>query len=214
MQRAMRASTGRLPAPKSKQTFYKRRRFTLPGLFQDQKHIRQNLVAYIGDSPRDARMFERFKLRRVRELLRRKNRLFMLVQKFAAVDLHPDRCQRPTRMGINLSEEFIRRFAEVPNEIAGEHFTPREVARLLSKVLFAFGDDEALNCWCRAVAVRPHCGRQGGMLAAANTLAEMNALRKTCAFGQEPTMSPTLPAADMPIKGQNPEHIRPGNTLP
>lgn len=111
---------------KSKQTFYNVSRFTLPGLLADQKHIRQNLVAYIGDFSPDARdVFERFKfIERVREL-DDKNLLFMLVQKFAAVDLHPDKVPNET-MGL-VFEELIRRFAEASNETAGEHFTPAKL---------------------------------------------------------------------------------------
>ena len=76
---------------KSKQAFYNTSPFTLPGLLDDQKHIRQNMVAYLGEFSEDARdVFERFKFtERVAEL-EDKNLLFQLVQKFASIDLHPD----------------------------------------------------------------------------------------------------------------------------
>ncbi|MFO1397525.1 MAG: class I SAM-dependent DNA methyltransferase [Burkholderiales bacterium] len=198
---------------KSKQTFYNVSRFTLPGLLADQKHIRQNLVAYIGDFSPDARdVFERFKfIERVREL-DDKNLLFMLVQKFAAVDLHPDKVPNET-MGL-VFEELIRRFAEASNETAGEHFTPREVIRLLVHILFA-GDDEAL---AKPGVVRslydPTAGTGGMLSVAANTLAEMNASGKLALFGQELNdESYAICKADMLIKGQNPENIHFGNTL-
>lgn len=198
---------------KSKQAFYNVSRFTLPGLLADQKHIRQNLVAHLGDFSPDARdVFERFKfLERVREL-DEKNLLFMLVQKFAAVDLHPDKVPNET-MGL-VFEELIRRFAEASNETAGEHFTPREVIRLMVHILFA-GDDEALT---KPGAVRslydPTAGTGGMLSVAANTLAEMNASGKLALFGQELNdESYAICKADMLIKGQNPEHIHFGNTL-
>lgn len=198
---------------KSKQTFYNVSRFTLPGLLADQKHIRQNLVAYIGDFSPDARdVFERFKfIERVREL-DDKNLLFLLVQKFAAVDLHPDKVPNET-MGL-VFEELIRRFAEASNETAGEHFTPREVIRLMVHVLFA-GDDEALT---KPGIVRslydPTAGTGGMLSVAANTLSEMNPSGKLALFGQELNdESYAICKADMLIKGQNPENIHFGNTL-
>src|SRR5665647_470586 len=128
---------------KSKQSFYNTSPLTVPGLLDDQKHIRQNLVAYLGDFSEDARdVFERFKFTdRVAEL-EDKNLLFQLVQKFATIDLHPDVVSNET-MGM-VFEELIRKFAEASNETAGEHFTPREVISLIVHCLFA-GDDDALS---------------------------------------------------------------------
>ena len=128
---------------KSAQAFYNTSPFTLPGLLDDQKHVRQNLIAYVGDFSEDARdVFERVKFtERVAEL-EDKDLLFQLVQKFANVDLHPDAVPNET-MGL-VFEELIRKFAEASNETAGEHFTPREVIQLIVHCLFA-GDDEALS---------------------------------------------------------------------
>ncbi len=198
---------------KSKQAFYNTSPFTLPGLLADQKHIRQNLIAYIGEFSTDARdVFERFKfLDRVAEL-DDKDLLFLLVQKFAAVNLHPDAVPNET-MGL-VFEELIRKFAEASNETAGEHFTPREVIHLIVHCLFA-GDDEALS---KAGAVRsmydPTAGT-GGILSVGEAVARsINKSSKLVLFGQELNdESYAICKADMLIKGQDPKNIVAGNTL-
>jgi type I restriction enzyme M protein len=198
---------------KSKQAFYNTSAFTLPGLLADQKHIRQNLVAYLGEFSEDARdVFERFKFTdRVAEL-EDKNLLFQLVQKFAAIDLHPDVVPNET-MGM-VFEELIRKFAEASNETAGEHFTPREVISLIVHCLFA-GDDEAL---AKPGVVRsmydPTAGT-GGILSVGEAVARsINQSAKMVLFGQELNdESYAICKADMLIKGQDPKNIVRGNTL-
>ncbi len=198
---------------KSKQSFYNVSPFTVPGLLDDPAHIRQNLIAYIGDFSVEARdVFERFKFTdRVAEL-DENNLLFMLVQKFAAIDLHPDAVPNET-MGLAF-EELIRKFAEASNETAGEHFTPRDVIRLIVMCLFA-GDDEALS---KAGVVRslydPTAGTGGMLSMGDNVLAAINPAAKLVLFGQE--LNPESYAickADMLIKGQDPKNIVLGNTL-
>ncbi len=198
---------------KSKQAFYNTSPFTLPGLLADQKHIRQNLVAYLGDFSEDARdVFERFKFTdRVTEL-EDKDLLFKLVQLFANVDLHPDSVPNET-MGM-VFEELIRRFAEASNETAGEHFTPREVIQLIVHCLFA-GDDEAL---AKPGVVRsmydPTAGT-GGILSVGEAVARsINKSAKMVLFGQELNdESYAICKADMLIKGQDPKNVVRGNTL-
>ena len=197
----------------SRQAFYNVSKFTLLGLLDDQKHIRQNLIAFLGDFSADARdVFERFKfMERVAEL-DDKNLLYLLVQKFAAADLHPDRVPNET-MGL-IFEELIRRFAEASNETAGEHFTPREVIRLIVHLLFA-GDDEALS---KPGVVRsfydPTAGTGGILSVGQNTLQQINPSAKLVLFGQELNdESYAICKADMLIKGQDPKNIVRGNTL-
>jgi len=187
--------------------------FTLPGLLADQKHIRHNLVAYIGDYSDDARdVFERFKFtERVAEL-EDKNLLFQVAQKFATIDLHPDVVPNET-MGL-VFEELIRKFAEASNETAGEHFTPREVIQLIVHCLFA-GDDEALT---KPGVVRsfydPTAGT-GGILSVGEVVAkQINKSAVIRLFGQELNdESYAICKADMLIKGQDPKNIIRGNTL-
>jgi type I restriction enzyme M protein len=198
---------------KSKQSFYNVNKMTMPGLLDDQKHIRQNLVEYLGDFSEDARdVFERFKFtERVTEL-EDKNLLFQLVKLFANFDLHPDAVSNEV-MGMAF-EELIRKFAEASNETAGEHFTPREVIQLIVHCLFA-GDDEALS---KPGVVRsmydPTAGTGGILSVGEHTAKEINSSAVIRLFGQELNdESYAICKADMLIKGQDPKNIVRGNTL-
>lgn len=198
---------------KSKQAFYNASPFTLPGLLADQKHIRQNLVAYLGDFSEDARdVFERFKFtERVAEL-EDKNLLFQLVQKFATIDLHPDAV--PNEVMGHVFEELIRKFAEASNETAGEHFTPREVIQLIVHCLFA-GDDEALSKPGVVRSMYDPTAGTGGILSVGEAVARsINNSAVIRLFGQELNdESYAICKADMLIKGQDPKNIVRGNTL-
>ncbi len=198
---------------KSKQAFYNTSPFTLPGLLADQKHIRQNLVAYLGDFSEDARdVFERFKFTERVSELEDKDLLFQLVQKFATVDLHPDIVPNET-MGM-VFEELIRKFAEASNETAGEHFTPREVIQLIVHCLFQ-GDDEALTKPGVVRSMYDPTAGTGGILSVAEAVARsINASAVIRLFGQELNdESYAICKADMLIKGQDPKNIVRGNTL-
>lgn len=198
---------------KSKQSFYNVSPFTVPTLLADPNNVRQNLIAYLGDFSAEARdVFERFKfVERVGEL-DDKNLLFMLVQKFAEVDLHPESVPNET-MGL-VFEELIRKFAEASNETAGEHFTPREVIKLIVMCLFA-GDGDALS---KPGVVRslydPTAGTGGMLSVGQNLLAGINSQARLVLFGQELNdESYAICKADMLIKGQDPKNIVRGNTL-
>jgi type I restriction enzyme M protein len=198
---------------KSKQSFYNISKFTLPSLLDDPKHIRQNLTAYIGDFSVEARdVFERFKFSERLAELDDKNLLFMLVQKFAGIDLHPDVVPNET-MGYAF-EELIRRFAESSNETAGEHFTPREVIKLMVQILFA-GDDDALTKPGIVRSMYDPTAGTGGMLSIGeHTMGQLNPSARLRMFGQELNdESYAICKADMLIKGQDPARIKCGNTL-
>lgn len=198
---------------KANQAFYNTSPFTLPGLLADQKHIRQNLVEYLGAFSEDARdVFERFKFTERVSELEENNLLYQLVQKFATIDLHPDAVPNDV-MGM-VFEELIRKFAEASNETAGEHFTPREVVQLIVQCLFA-GDDEALS---KPGVVRsmydPTAGTGGILSVGEKTAKEINSSAVIRLFGQE--LNPESYAickADMLIKGQDPKNVVQGNTL-
>lgn len=198
---------------KSKQSFYNVSPFTVPGLLDDPSNIRHNLIAYIGDFSADARdVFERFKFTdRVAEL-DENDLLYMVTQKFAEIDLHPSAVPNET-MGL-VFEELIRKFSEASNETAGEHFTPREVIKLIVHCLFA-GDDEALSKPGVIRSLYDPTAGTGGMLSIAdNEIAGINSSAKLVLFGQE--LNPESYAickADMLIKGQDPKNIVMGNTL-
>ena len=119
----------------SKQAFYNTSRFTLGKLAGDPANLKANLLNYVeGFSPNVKDIFERYAFAAQLNTLEENDLLYLVLQKFAAVDLHPDRVSN-TEMGM-IFEELIRKFAEASNETAGEHFTPREVVRLIVSLLF------------------------------------------------------------------------------
>ena len=197
----------------SGQKFYSVSRFTFSKLLDDPQHIRQNLESYLGDLSENARdVFERFRFTEQISNLDSKNLLFMIVQKFTTIDLHPDKVPNE-EMGL-IFEELIRKFAEASNETAGEHFTPREVIRLMVNILFD-ADDEALS---KAGVVRslydPAAGTGGMLSAAEDYLREHNPDMRLTVFGQELNdESYSICKADMMIKGQDPNRIASGNSF-
>ena len=197
----------------SGQAFYNTSAFTLSGLLADQKHIRQNLTAYLGDFSAEARdVFENFKfLSRIHEL-EEKDLLFLVVQKFTTIDLHPDVV--PNEMMGQAFEDLIRRFAEDSNETAGEHFTPRDVIRLMVQCLFAEDSDSLSRPGVIRSLYDPAAGT-GGMLSMGQlALHEMNDKARLALFGQELNdESYAICKADMLIKGQSVGNIIAGNTL-
>ena len=101
----------------------------------DQDHIKENIYSYIqgfSESVRD--IFERFDFYTLLEKLANSGLLYQVTERFAQVDLHPEVVSN-TQMGA-VFEELIRKFAEISNETAGEHFTPREVIKLMVNLLF------------------------------------------------------------------------------
>jgi len=138
--------------------------------------------------------------------------LYQVVGKFAGVDLHPDAVDN-TQMGY-IYEELIRRFSEQSNETAGEHFTPREVIRLMVDLLFT-EDDQALR---GDAAVRtlfdPACGTGGMLAVATERLHEMNPRAHLEVFGQELNdESFAMCRSDLMLKGQTSTNVQQGNSF-
>lgn len=123
--------------------FYNTSLWNFVKLKGDPNNIRQNLLNYVDGFTEQIRdIFERFNFQHQVEDLDRKNLLFLVVSKFAEIDMDPKELDS---MDMSLYyEELIRRFSEISNETAGEHFTPREVIRLMVNLLFT-NDDEALR---------------------------------------------------------------------
>lgn len=198
---------------KAGQSFYNISRFTLSTLLADPTNLRHNLETLIADfSPNAREIFERYKFTEQLAYLDESNLLYKIVEKFATVDLHPDAISNH-QMGL-VFEELIRRFAEASNETAGEHFTPRDIVRLTTSLLF-IGDDSILT---KAGIVRslydPTAGTGGFLSSGSEYVYEMNPDAKLVTFGQE--LNPESYAickADMLIKGQAVENIKYGNTL-
>ncbi|MCP5223962.1 MAG: SAM-dependent DNA methyltransferase [Thauera sp.] len=198
---------------KSGVPFYNVSALDLPTLAGDQDHLRANLHAYIQGFAPDVRdIFEHFDFANTVERLHKAGLLYLVVEKFAHIELHPRRVDN-VQMGL-VFEELIRKFAEISNETAGEHFTPREVIRLMVSLLF-IEDDEALT---RPGIVRtiydPTAGTGGMLSVAGEHLHDINPGARMSMYGQE--LNPESYAickADMLIKGQDVRNIVLGNTL-
>lgn len=199
---------------KAGQSFYNTSQLDLAKLLGDQDHIRQNLYAYIqAFSPAARDIFERFDFYTQIERLAKAGLLYLVTEKFANIDLHPDQVDN-TQMGL-VFEELIRKFAEISNETAGEHFTPREVIRLMVNLLFIEDDDVLTpgNAVVRTI-YDPTAGTGGMLSTAGEFLLEHNPQARLTMFGQELNdESYAICKADMLIKGQDVGNIVVGNTL-
>ena len=141
--RSLGSAAGPFLTAKSGFSFYNTSPMDFAVLQGDSANIKANLLAYINAFSENVRdIFDRFDFATQIEKLDGSNLLFQVLQKFAAVDLHPDVVSNAD-MGL-MFEELIRRFAELSNETAGEHFTPREVIRLMVNLLF-IADDKVLT---------------------------------------------------------------------
>src|SRR5690606_16127765 len=117
------------------QSFFNTSPMDLKRLLGDADHIAANLESYLQGFSENVRdIFERFEFLNQVHRLARANLLFLVTEKFAGVDLHPDHVTN-SQMGL-VFEELIRKFAEASNETAGDHFTPRDVIRLMVDLLF------------------------------------------------------------------------------
>ncbi len=198
---------------KSGASFYNSSPIDMKKLMGDQDHIKENLYSYMqAFSPAVRDIFERFDFFTQIERLHKCNLLYQVAEKFATIDLHPEAVSN-NDMG-QVFEELIRKFAEISNETAGEHFTPREVIRLMVNLLF-IEDDEVLG---KAGVVRtiydPTAGTGGMLSVAGEYLAELNPQSRLTMFGQELNdESFAICKADMLIKGQDVANIVAGNTL-
>jgi len=198
---------------KAKQTFYNVSKLDMRRLMGDQDNVGANLRKYIQGFSADVRdIFEHFEFDDQIDRLTKAKLLYQVAEKFARVDLHPQSVDNH-QMGLAF-EELIRRFAELSNETAGEHFTPREVIRLMVNLLFVEDDDILSKPGVVRTIYDPTAGT-GGMLSVADEyLKEHNTDARLVMYGQE--LNPESYAickADMLIKGQDVRNIVFGNTL-
>ncbi len=193
--------------------FYNTSRLDFDGLLDDADNIAQNLSGYVAGFSSNARdIIEKFRFDEQIARLDAGNLLFLVVQKFCKIDLHPDRVSN-LEMGY-VFEELIRKFSEASNETAGEHFTPREVIRLMVDLLFAPDDAGLTQPGVVRTMLDPACGTGGMLSVAEEYLRELNGQGRLEVFGQE--LNPTSYAtckADMLIKGQNADSIVFGNSF-
>lgn len=198
---------------KSGCSFYNTSLLDMKKLMGDQDHISANLYSYIqAFSPAVRDIFERFDFYTQIDRLAKSSLLYQVTEKFCNVDLHPETVSN-AQMGL-VFEELIRKFAEISNETAGEHFTPREVIRLMVNLLF-IEDDEVLSKPGVVRTIYDPTAGTGGMLSIAGEyLEEHNPQARLSMFGQELNdESFAICKADMLIKGQDVGNIVAGNTL-
>lgn len=187
-EKATREKAGLNPEPfllrKCGQLFYNTSPLDLKKLMGDQDHIGENLRAYMqAFSPAVRDIFESFEFHTQIDKLAKAGLLYLVTEKFANIDLHPDAVTN-AQMGA-VFEELIRKFAELSNETAGEHFTPREVIRLMVNLLF-IEDDHALTKPGVVRSMYDPTAGTGGMLSVAEEhLSGLNPSARLVMYGQE-----------------------------
>lgn len=198
---------------KAKLTFFNKSKFNFQKLTADPNDIASNLRNYINCFSKNARtILEHFNFEDHIDRLDKSNLLYKIVKSFAEIDLHPDKVSN-IEMGY-IFEELIRRFAELSNETAGEHFTPREVIRLMVNILFLNDKEILTKKGIVKTLYDPACGTGGMLSVAEEYLRELNPDADLRVFGQE--LNPESYAicnSDMIIKGQNPDNIKFGNSF-
>ena len=179
----------------------------------DPDNIGRHLADYInGFSENIRKIFERFEFDKEIEKLEESNRLYQVVAQFVEIDLHPREVDNIT-MGL-VFEDLIRRFNEAANETAGDHFTPREVIRLMVNLLLEPDTRVLTQAGIIVTICDPACGT-GGMLAEAqNWIRAHNEQANVQVFGQDYNpRSYAVAASDLLIKGHKDGQVALGNTL-
>ena len=192
--------------------FYNTSKLDFERLLDDSNLIASNLSAYIhGFSANVREIFERFGFEAQIAKMDEKNLLFQVVQAFARVDLSPERVDN-MQMGY-VFEELIRIGAEQANEEAGEHFTPREVIRLMVSLLLSHEPDLAKSHVVKTI-YDPACGTGGMLSVSEDFLREHNSTANPFLFGQDWNDDAwAVCASDMLIKGKDADHIVLGDTF-
>jgi len=193
--------------------FHNHSKFDFAKLLADPNNIARNMRNYTAGFSSNAReILEMFKFEAKIRDLDKKNLLFLVTEKFAAIDLHPKRISN-MEMGY-VFEELIRKFAESSNETAGEHFTPREVIRLMVNLLFLNDRDVLTQKGIVKTIYDCACGTGGMLSVAEEYLQELNPDARLEVFGQELNeTSYAICKADMMIKGQTASNIKFGNSF-
>jgi type I restriction enzyme M protein len=192
---------------------YNTSRLTLKTILADPAQVAGNLRAWIAAFDPDTRdVIEKFDFDAQVGRLDRAKILYQVVSRMTEVDLHPDKVSN-AEMGY-LYEELIRKFSEASNETAGEHFTPREVIRLMVDLLFAEDDDALRTPGIVRTLLDPACGTGGMLSAGADRLHELNPGAHLEAYGQELNAETyAICRSDMVLKGQPAGNIRLGNSF-
>lgn len=196
--------------------FYNYSKYDFKSLIQDPEHIEENLMHYLDSfSPNIQDIFDNFYIKNHITRLSKGNLLFLLVKKFteSKVDLHPDKVSNH-EMG-TIFEELIRKFSEQSNEEAGEHFTPRDVVKLMTHLIFSENGVHLTEENLIKKIYDPACGTGGMLTSCKNFISELNDSMDVVLYGQEVNEEIyAICKADMLIKGENSENIKgPSSTL-
>ena len=201
---------------KIKVPFFNTSKFTFGSLLGDADKLAANLSNYMaGFSSKARKIIEKFKFDEEIEKLEEANRLFEVIKQVAAVDLHPDIIPN-IAMGY-VFEDLVRRFNEQANEEAGDHFTPREVIKLIVTVLFTY--DDLVYKEGKVIKIYDPTAGTGGMLSESEKLivdpeTGLNPSANLELFGQEYNPeSYAICGSDLMIKGEDVKNIIYGNTL-
>lgn len=196
--------------------FYNTSPYTFESLLDDAPNLASNLNAYINGFSQNMRdVIEKFDFRNTIEKLDERNLLYLVMERFKNVDLHPDNVSN-LEMGY-IFEELIRRFNEALNENPGEHYTPREVIRLMVNLLLSQDADALAQNHIVRTVYDPCCGSGGMLTIAQRRIKEINPYAEVYLFGQE--VNPETYAvskSDMYLKsrdGRDAENIKLGSTL-
>lgn len=194
--------------------FHNISKFTFKKLKNDPDNLAANLTAFIKGFSANARdIIDKFGFEKEIEKLEKNDRLFLVISKFAdEIDLHPDVVSN-IEMGY-IFEELIRRFNEASNEEAGDHFTPREVIRLMVNLLFIPDGEVLTRRGIIKTLYDPACGT-GGMLSVSDEyIHELNPDARLELFGEDfNEQAYAICGSDMMIKGQNLDNIHFGDSI-
>lgn len=195
------------------QQFYNTSRYDFTKLLAAPDDLADNLKHYIASfSPGARDIIDKFGFDTQINRLDRSNLLYLVVSKFAEIDLHPDAVSN-LEMGY-LYEELIRRFSELSNETAGEHFTPREVIRLMVSLLFIEDQELLTKPEISKTLLDPACGTGGMLSVAEDYLREHNPTARLHVYGQELNAETyAICRSDMMLKGQDATNIAYGNSF-
>ncbi|WP_279121870.1 type I restriction-modification system subunit M [Holdemania filiformis] len=195
--------------------FYNTSKYTFEKLLDDPDNIEANFRDYLnGFSENVQDIIEKFKFDGHITTMANKGILYIVIKEFTSpkANLHPDVISN-LEMGY-IFEEIIRRFSEAHNEDAGQHYTPREVIRLMVNILFHDDNDILSGNNVAKTIYDPACGTGGMLSVAEEYLHELNAATELLAFGQELNdQTFAICKADMLIKGNDANFIKDGNTL-
>ena len=190
-------------------TFFNTSKYDLRRLKQDPQNIYLNFNNYLNGYDENVReIIENFQLEKPIEKLNKNNRLFLLVDRMTEVDLHPDKIDN--RLMGQIYEELLRRFSEMSNETSGDHYTPRDVVRLLVSLLFS-GEEENLKGKGVIRSLFDPCSGTGGLLTMGKEWVRenINPDVEFLLFGQE--LNPqtySICKSDMMLLGENSNNIK------